>query len=81
MDTAEQEGNILRAPVPAAMTPQMNLVTQQYQTQTYDVEIYKVTARATPLRLRSGTGTRYRILGKYKPGRGAEVILLYRTPP
>ena len=31
------EGNILRAPVPAAMTPQMNLVSQQYQTSTYDV--------------------------------------------
>ena len=39
--TRLSEGNILRAPVPAAMTPQMNLVTQQYQTQTYDVEIYK----------------------------------------
>lgn len=60
------EGSILRVPVPAAMTPQMNLVTQQYQTQTYDVEIYTVTTQRDPLRLRSGTGTNCRILGQYK---------------
>lgn len=30
------EGCILRAPVPAAMTPQVGLVTQQYQTTVYD---------------------------------------------
>ena len=29
------EGCILRAPVPAAMTPRVGLVTQQYQTKTY----------------------------------------------
>ena len=75
--TRLSEGNILRAPVPAAMTPQMNLVTQQYQTQTYDVEIYKVTTQRDPLRLRSGTGTRYRILGKYK--KGTEVIVVNKT--
>ena len=46
--TRLSEGNILRAPVPAAMTPQMNLVTQQYQTQTYDVEIYTVTTQRDP---------------------------------
>ena len=68
------EGNILRAPVPAAMTPQMNLVTQQYQTQTYDVEIYTVTTQRDPLRLRSGTGTNYKILAKYK--KGTEVVLV-----
>ena len=31
------DGCIIRAPVPAAMTPQINLFTQQYQTDTYDV--------------------------------------------
>ena len=72
--TRLSEGNILRAPVPAAMTPQMNLVTQQYQTQTYDVEIYTVTTQRDPLRLRSGTGTNYKILAKYK--KGTEVVLV-----
>ena len=33
------EGCILRAPVPAAMTPQVGLVTQQYQTTVYDNQI------------------------------------------
>ena len=72
--TRLSEGNILRAPVPAAMTPQMNLVTQQYQTQTYDVEIYTVTTQRDPLRLRSGTGTNYKVLAKYK--KGTEVVLV-----
>ncbi len=71
------EGNILRAPVPAAMTPQMNLVSQQYQTSTYDVEIYKVNTSRDPLRLRSGTGTKYKILGKYK--KGTEIIVVDKT--
>ena len=71
------EGCILRAPVPAAMTPSVDLVTQQYQTSTYDVQIYKITTKSGPLHLRSGTGTNYRILGKYKKGR--EVIVLNKT--
>ena len=71
------EGRILRAPVPAAMTPQMSLVTQQYQTTTYDVLIYKVTTQRDPLRLRSGTGTNYKILGKYK--KGTEIIVVDKT--
>ena len=71
------EGYILRAPVPAAMTPQVGLVTQQYQTTTYDVQIYKVTTKSGPLHLRSGTGTNYKILGKYK--KGSEVIVLNKT--
>ena len=33
--TQLSEGCILRAPVPAAMTPSVDLVTQQYQTSTY----------------------------------------------
>ena len=75
--TRLSEGCILRAPVPAAMTPSVDLVTQQYQTSTYDVQIYKITTRSGPLHLRSGTGTNYRILGKYKKGR--EVIVLNKT--
>ena len=71
------EGCILRAPVPAAMTPSVDLVTQQYQTSTYDVQIYKIITKSGPLHLRSGTGTNYKILGKYKKGR--EVIVLNKT--
>ena len=75
--TRLSEGCILRAPVPAAMTPRVDLVTQQYQTSSYDVQIYKITTRSGPLHLRSGTGTNYKILGKYKKGR--EVIVLNKT--
>ena len=75
--TRLSEGCILRAPVPAAMTPRVDLVTQQYQTSTYDVQIYKITTKSGPLHLRSGTGTNYKILGKYKKGR--EVIVLNKT--
>ena len=75
--TRLSEGCILRAPVPAAMTPSVDLVTQQYQTSTYDVQIYKITTKSGPLHLRSGTGTNYRILGKYKKGR--EIIVLNKT--
>lgn len=75
--TRLSEGCILCAPVPAAMTPSVELVTQQYQTSTYDVQIYKITTKSGPLHLRSGTGTNYRILGKYKKGR--EVIVLNKT--
>ena len=75
--TRLSEGCILRAPVPAAMTPSVDLVTQQYQTSTYDVQIYKITTKSGPLHLRSGSGTNYKILGKYKKGR--EVIVLNKT--
>ena len=71
------EGNILRAPVPAAMTPQIGLVSQQVQTATHDVLIYEVSTQRDPLRLRSGTGTDYRILGKYQ--KGTEVMVLNKT--
>ena len=75
--TRLSEGCILRAPVPAAKTPSVDLVTQQYQTSAYDVQIYKITTKSGPLHLRSGTGTNYKILGKYKKGR--EVIVLNKT--
>ena len=67
------EGCILRAPVPAAMTPQAELVVKQ-GTSTSTL-IYKVqTTTGERLHLRSGTGTKYKILGKYKPG--TKVIVL-----
>ena len=75
--TRLSESCILRAPVPAAKTPSVDLVAQQYQTSTYDVQIYKITTKSGPLHLRSGTGTNYKILGKYKKGR--EVIVLNKT--
>ena len=67
------EGCIVRAPVPAGVTPQVDLV-QQPSTGTM---IYKVTTNRDPLRLRSGTGTKYKILAKYK--KGTEVIVLAKT--
>ena len=46
------EGYILRAPVPAGMTPQVDLVEQPVT----GTEIYRVSTNRDPLRLRSGTG-------------------------
>ena len=65
-------GNIIRAPVPAAMTPQLSQMTGGTQ-------IYRVSTVRDPLRLRSGTGTSYRILGKYP--KGTEVIVLSTDDP
>ena len=66
------EGNILRAPVPAASTPQVRLAPQAGGGM-----IYRVSTSRDPLRLRSGTGTKYKILAKYK--KGTEVIVLNKT--
>jgi len=66
---AADRGNILRAPVPSAPTPQIKLVPPTSNTQ-----IYKVSTSRDPLRLRSGTGTKYKMLGKYK--KGTEVVVL-----
>ena len=67
------EGYIVRAPVPAAMTPTVKLAPQ---TSTSGM-VYKVSTNRDPLRLRSGTGTKYKILGKYK--KGTQVIVLAKT--
>ena len=67
------EGYILRAPVPAAMTPQVSMAAQTGG----GTMIYKVSTNRDPLRLRSGTGTKYKILGKYK--KGTQVIVLAKT--
>ena len=72
--TRLSEGRILRAPVPAAMTPRVNQVKLQPSGGTM---IYRVSTRHDPLRLRSGTGTKYRILGKYK--KGTQVVVLEKT--
>lgn len=67
------EGYIVRAPVPSAMTPQVKLAPQ---TSTSGM-VYRVNTHRDPLRLRSGTGTKYKILGKYK--KGTQVIVLAKT--
>ena len=67
------EGYIIRAPVPAATTPQIRLVPQT----SASGMVYKVNTKRDPLRLRSGTGTKYKILGKYK--KGTQVIVLAKT--
>ena len=67
------EGYIIRAPVPAATTPQIRLVPQT----SASGMVYKVNTERDPLRLRSGTGTKYKILGKYK--KGTQVIVLAKT--
>lgn len=67
------EGYIVRAPVPSAMTPQVKLAPQ---TSTSGM-VYRVSTHRDPLRLRSGTGTKYKILGKYK--KGTQVIVLAKT--
>ena len=66
------EGRILTAPVPAASTPRVNLITQSTGT-----EIYRVSTRSGTLRLRSGPGTNYKILKSYK--KNTELILLHKT--
>ena len=68
------EGRILRAPVPAAMTPRVKQVQAK---PSGGAMIYCVSTRRDPLRLRSGTGTKYRILGKYK--KGTQVVVLEKT--
>ena len=67
------EDRIIRAPVPASMTPAL----MSSATVSTAKEIYKVTTNRDPLRLRSGTGTNYRIISKYK--KGTEVIVLDKS--
>lgn len=66
------DGRILRAPVPAAMTPRVQ--TMEVTTSTY---VYKVRTSGGRLNLRSGTGTRYKVLASYK--KGTEIIVLNKT--
>ena len=64
------EGCILRAPVPAAMTPRVNFSAPGDDS---GAEVYRIhtdfsgaETRAGTLRLRSGPGTKYKILASYK---------------
>lgn len=65
-------GCIIRAPVPAAMTPRVSLVTQ-----TIGWSVYTITTKSGKLNLRSGPGTNYKRLGQY--AKGKEVVLIAKT--
>ena len=65
-----QRGNIIRAPVPAAMTPAIAVSATSSETK----EIWRVSTNGGRLHLRSGTGPKYPIRGKYT--NGAQVVLL-----
>lgn len=67
-----QVGNILRAPVPAAMTPRVRMVNQ-----TSGWSVYTITTKSGKLNLRSGPGTNYKRLGQY--AKGKEVVLITKT--
>ena len=67
------EGRIIRAPVPAALTPILTMETSASPAG----EVWRVSTHRDPLRLRSGTGTKYKILAKYK--KGTEVIVLDKS--
>lgn len=47
------------------------------KTTSYETQIYRVSTQTDPLRLRSGTGTNYKILALYK--KGTEVIVVDKT--
>ena len=71
-------GNILRAPVPAAMTPRVNFTAPGDDNRT---EVWRVNTdfsgaetRKGTLRLRSGPGTKYKVLATYKHGSFVQVI-------
>ena len=70
------EGNIIRAPVPAGVTPQVVLSYKEYSE---GKAIYRINTRRNPLVLRSSTGSKYKKLGKYKKGK--LVIVLEQTTP
>lgn len=72
------EGCILRAPVPAAMTPRVNFTAPGDDNRT---EVWRVNTdfsgaetRKGTLRLRSGPGTKYKVLATYKNGSFVQVI-------
>ena len=72
------EGCILRAPVPAAMTPRVNFTAPGDDNRT---KVWRVNADFSgaetwkgTLRLRSGPGTKYKVLATYKNGSFVQVI-------
>lgn len=68
------DGNIVRAPVPSAMTPQVAL---SYKAISEGKMIYEVNTKKNPLVLRSTITKKYKKLGKYK--KGTKLILLEMT--
>ena len=75
------EGCILRAPVPASVTPRVSMSIQGEDTRT---QIYRVNTdvaaanvRGGTLRLRSGLGNGYKVLKQYK--NGTEMQLAAKT--
>ena len=70
------EGCILRAPVPAAMTPRVNFSSPG---DAGGADVYKITTRSGTLRLRSGPGTKYKILASYKKGSLVQLIAKTNT--
>ena len=72
------EGCILRAPVPASMTPRVNFASPGDDSRT---EVWRIetdfagaeTRRGT-LRLRTGPGTNYRVIASYKNGSLVQVL-------
>ncbi len=57
--------------------PELMVATALAKTSTYETQIYRVSTQTDPLRLRSGTGTNYKILGLYQ--KGTEVIVVDKT--
>ena len=64
-----ESGRILRVPVPSAMTPHVNLITQTA------TEIYKTNGSSRPIR--NSTSTKGKVLAKYKKNK--QVALIEKT--
>ena len=72
------EGCILRAPVPAAMTPRVNFTApgddNRREVWRVNTDFSGAETRKGTLRLRSGPGTKYKVLATYKNGSFVQVI-------
>ena len=79
--TRLSEGNILRAPVPAAMTPRIRISVPGEDTRRdvyqVDTDTPEASVRGGTLRLRTGPGERYSVLRQY--ANGTEVQVLSKT--
>ena len=79
--TRLSEGNILRAPVPAAMTPRIRISVPGEDTRRdvyqVDTDTPEASVRGGTLRLRTGPGEGYSVLKQY--ANGTEVQVLSRT--
>ena len=75
MAAALQLGAVIVAPVPAQETPSLRIGGTAGSTQSR--EIWRVKTNGSNLHLRSGPGTKYKILSKYR--NGTELVLLEKT--